>query len=133
MTHQCSLRSPTLIERRTLVLYWNSFMAVCGMSGCNCDGRPPATLTGVMVSQAYRHVFCGNTYALYNGSRVTAAHDCPANAEPPCVWGRDSVCGSAMFAGHHQRWAQLLWVLSEIAFWFGVAGYLHHVRWYWAL
>jgi hypothetical protein len=44
-----------------------------------------------------------------------------------------SVCHGGLFAGHQERWAELLWILLRIGFWIGVAGVLHYRGWYWAL
>jgi predicted acyltransferase len=43
------------------------------------------------------------------------------------------VCKAGMFAGHKQKWAQLLWCMLRLAAWTMVAGFLHRHRWYWAL
>ena len=39
----------------------------------------------------------------------------------------------SVVAGREERWAELLFVLLRIVFWFGVAGALHYRGWYWAL
>ena len=43
------------------------------------------------------------------------------------------VCGTGAFAGVHEKYAMLVWILCRIAFWIGVAGVLHWRGWYWAL
>lgn len=74
---------------------------------------------------AYRGIFCSSTYFLSpNGTHVPHCSDCNKI---------DSYCGGSMFAGVHEKWAVLLWILGRIAFWFGVAGVLHRRGWYWAL
>ena len=35
--------------------------------------------------------------------------------------------------GHAERWAILAWTVTRIAFWTGVAGWLHRIKWYWTL
>lgn len=59
---------------------------------------------------AYKHIFCDTDLDDKHG---------------PCIGG--------MFKDHQQKYAQLLWILSRIAFWIAVAGVLHWRRWYWAL
>ena len=47
-----------------------------------------------------------------------------------------TVCGAGAllpFDGHLEKWAKLAWTIFRIAFWALVAGYLHRVKWYWAL
>jgi hypothetical protein len=64
----------------------------------------------------YRLVFCGD----------------PINSDVVPV-GEHSTCTGGMFNGHLEKWAQVMWVLAQIAFWFGVAGFLHYKKWYWSL
>ena len=45
----------------------------------------------------------------------------------------NGVCHSGAFAGVHEKYAMLVWILCRIAFWIGVAGVLHWRGWYWAL
>ena len=71
-----------------------------------------------------------------------AAHDrggehCGGGADARAPEAQFStVCGAGAllpFDGHLEKWAMLAWTIFRIAFWALVAGYLHRVKWYWAL
>eukprot|EP00039_Didymoeca_costata_P021285 m.344037 g.344037 ORF g.344037 m.344037 type:complete len:560 (-) comp23739_c0_seq1:61-1740(-) len=80
---------------------------------------------------AYRHLFCGRPYfKLSDGTLIHDKHDCKTMEN--CFWF-DSKCETGMFAHRSQSSAMMVWVLSVIAFWVGVAGVLHARKWYWAL
>ena len=70
-----------------------------------------------LARRSYDHVFCFEPST-------------PAGLEPHFLY---SVCNGGLFSGVHQRWAQTCWTLVRICAWIGVAGYLHHRRWYWAI
>ena len=54
----------------------------------------------------------------------------PSLCVPPEV---TSTCHGGMFDNQLEKWAQLCFVLLRILFWMVVAGYLHHIKWYWVI
>jgi heparan-alpha-glucosaminide N-acetyltransferase len=90
-----------------------------------------------LLDASYRNIFCGKPYALsppsggQNAIKVWSEGDCDGHGNQ-CFWW-DSICTEGMFADKRQNHAQLLWILGRISFWFGVAGWLHYKKWYWAL
>eukprot|EP01047_Picozoa_sp_COSAG01_P054771 COSAG01_NODE_6024_length_3895_cov_4.417808_5_plen_135_part_00 len=83
---------------------------------------------GDIRSLIHDHIFCGDIHK--HQSDWTSA--CPTCGPPP-TRAFENYCGAGMFSGAPQRHAIVLWTLFRIAFWSGVAGYLHHRQWYWAL
>jgi hypothetical protein len=76
----------------------------------------------------YKHVFCYEPH--YDANITLPKHlGLPPHAR---IEGFGTVCGEGSllpFAHLNESWATLWWTLFRIAFWAGVAGYLHRVRW----
>jgi len=85
-----------------------------------------------LVDATYNHVFC-SAPVVHIGNVTHHSKDWCRHGAHGCNWNTQSVCTGGIFNGVHQRYAQLLWILLRIAFWFGVAGVLHFRGWYWAL
>lgn len=73
-----------------------------------------------LVDLTYDNLFCHNAEA-------------QPNAPHPELHYLTNICHGGLFDGAADRWAQLTWTIVRIAFWVCVAGWLHRIKWYWAL
>jgi hypothetical protein len=98
--------------------------AFCGTEPCSAFAWTPHSLPPASLSNctSWDHTIAGCTEASVDGQSFAIAI--------PSIC---SICTTGLFAGRHERHAQLTWTLLRILFWMGVAGCLHTRRWYWAV